>query len=168
MFDKDGNELTASISLIEDAQGAYRRHLLDRADEVQRQRFQELEAQLGQGLDLQGQSRLVLNSRLIEWLLRTVRPEASERILGINNLMKLELNRDLPATSSDDRSRPAEPFAIPDELLRRLRGAGLAEGAATAPGLARSTTAGGEAYRTLCRDMREKCRSLRQRDTQRA
>jgi hypothetical protein len=37
------------------------------------QRFRELETRLVRDLTLEGQSRLVLNSRLIERLIRTVR-----------------------------------------------------------------------------------------------
>ena len=151
MFDREGNELTPSVELIQRAQDVYLRQLLEGADEGQRQRFRELEEKLGRGLKLDGQSRLVLNSRLIDWLARNVRPEGSERLLGINNVMKLELQRQLPATSSQGRPRSAAPFTMPDELLRRLREAGL--GQAGVPGSVRalSTTAGGEAYRTLCR-----------------
>ena len=56
-------------------------------------------------MSLNGQSRLVLNSRLINWLARTVRPEGSERLLGINNAMRLELRRRLPESAAQGAPR---------------------------------------------------------------
>ena len=125
------------------------RQLLRRADEGQ-ERFQELQAQLVQGLDLEGQSRLVLNSRLIEWLIGTVRPEDLDRLLGINNVMKLQLQQKLPEADGPRGPRETVPFEIPDELGRRLMDAGLAENAVPHEVIALSTTAGGQAYRDLC------------------
>jgi hypothetical protein len=149
MFDRNGNELAPTPAFIQRAQRAYLQQLLQRADPGQRQRFRELEARLRQGLTLEGQTRLVLNSRLIDWLIRTVRPEGSDRLLGINNVMKLELRQMLPETPRD--SAPRERFEIPDELRQRLLDAGLAEGGAPAGAVALATTAGGAAYRELCR-----------------
>jgi hypothetical protein len=148
MFDQNGNELAPTAEFIEQAQNFYLRQLLERANEGQRQRYRELEAQLTRGLNLQGQTRLVLNSRLIEWLIQTVRPEGFDRLLGINNVMKLELQQKLPEAGGP---RETVPFEMPDELRRRLLDAGLAENAVSGEIFALSTTAGGEAYRQLCR-----------------
>ena len=94
MFDKDGNVLDAIQRAARGRAGRLSCASCSTAPtRGQRQRFRELGTQLGAGLDLQGQSSLVLNSRLIEWLLRTVPPGESERLLGINNLMKLELQQ---------------------------------------------------------------------------
>jgi hypothetical protein len=101
------------------------------------------------GLTLEGQSRLVLNSRLIEWLIRTVRPEGADRLLSINNLMKVELQRRLP--EAPGQGGPRERFEVPDELSRRLQDAGLAE-APAAEGLpAVATTPCDTDYCKLCR-----------------
>jgi hypothetical protein len=156
MFDREGNELEPTPELIGQAQEFYLRQLLRRANEGQRQRFRELQAQLVQGLDLgspqsrlvlEGQSRLVLNSRLVDWLIRTVRPENSDRLLSINNTIELKLQQKLPEAGSP---RETVPFEIPDELRRRLMDAGLAESAVVDEVFALSTTAGGQAYRDLC------------------
>ena len=86
------------------------------AGEDQRRRFAELETRLTQDLDLGGQARLVVNSRLIEWLTRTVRPPAADRLLGINNAMKMELRWRLPETAARPRQGDAPSFEVPKEL----------------------------------------------------
>jgi hypothetical protein len=46
MFDQNGNQLVPTAELIREAQDFYLRHLLERTDQGQRQRFRELETQL--------------------------------------------------------------------------------------------------------------------------
>ena len=121
MLDEDGNELVPTPEFIEEAQDFYLRELFERTDEGQRQRFRALETQLVEGLTLEGQSRLVLNSRLIEWLIQTVRPEGSDRLLGINNVMKLELQQKLPEAGGP---RETVPFKVPDRAASASPGCG--------------------------------------------
>lgn len=148
MFDRNGNKLEPTPEFIAQAQDFYLRQLLGRADEGQRQRFRDLEARLVRGLAVEGQSRLALNSRIIDWLIRMARPEGPDRLLGINNAMRIQLIQKLPEAG---RPREAVPFQMPDELRRRLLEEGLSENATSGRAFARSTTAGGEAYRELCR-----------------
>ncbi len=145
LFDRAGNELALTPEFIEQAQAFYLNLLLGLADDEQRQSFRELEAQLGQGLTLDRQSRLVVNARLIERLIHSVGPEDADRLLSINNQMTFELERRLPATPG--ARGIGAPFELPGTLQQRLQQARLAPTPGTAALVA---DAGGAAYRQLC------------------
>lgn len=145
MFDKDGFEITPTAEFIREAQAFYMNQLLEMTDEDQRRRFEELKAELTQRRVLEGQTRLVADSRLIEWLIRTVEHEELDRLRGKNNLMMLELNMKLPVAPGYPRS--LEPFELPDDLRERLIEADLAQTGTSDAILGIVTTADGQAHR---------------------
>lgn len=79
MFDQDGNEITPTATFIREAQDYYMDQLLELPGEDQRRRFEEFTVKLTQGQLREGQALLVVNSRLIDWLIREVGPRRGRR-----------------------------------------------------------------------------------------
>ena len=150
MFDSDGREITPSLGFINEAQAFYRRALLERADPAVRERFAALEARLTEGRALQGQAQLVVESRLLDWLIKSVAPAEADRLRAKNNYMKLELQRKLPQAVDPAIPQRVEPFELPDAVERLLREQDLTLGDVGSTVFALSTTTGGQAYRDLC------------------
>ena len=79
MFDREGNEIAPSAEVIGQAQSLYIDQVLQLADEDQRQRHRELEAEIAQGVALDGQAKLVVDLRLLDWLIdKFSRPRRSD------------------------------------------------------------------------------------------
>lgn len=149
MFDREGKELVPTDEFIERTQEFYLGELLKRATQNQRSRLEMLRIQIVQDLNLDTRSRLVVNALLLDWMIRTVRPAESERLLGINTLLKLHLRRSSPDVRASNTLRKGVAFDIPDALRRRIIEAGLTT---LSTSQALTTTAGGAAYRTLCQN----------------
>lgn len=149
MFDQNGQEVAPTAAFIRGAQTWYRNYLVEKLTNSQRSRFNKLESRLTAGLQLDEQSQLVVNAHLIDWLIKTAKPQDSGRIQGKNNLMKSFLETKLPEKPDITLPRSQEPFKINPELDKRLRTESKAE--MKPPGISFLVTgAGGAAYRTLC------------------
>lgn len=157
MFDHNGNEIIPTTEFIEKAQIYYIEQLFDRADENQKRRFEEFKTELAQGWILEGQTQFVVNSNLIEWLIKTVKPERLNQLHAKNNLMKFELEMKLPETSKSRHLRSIERFEIPEDLRQYLE-LELAQFEFNTPSLKVLSTKtdkdypGGKEYIKLCRN----------------
>lgn len=152
MFDENGNEVAPSTEFIGNAQRFYHQQLWERADDDQKQRYAEVQRRLTTGGELDKQSQLVVESRLLEWLIRQVPTFQSDELLRKSNVMKLLLNSRLSQESIQGQAPGTQPFSIPEDLQQRIDDEGLS--ALELPeNVARSvTSAGGQAYRDLCRN----------------
>lgn len=146
MFDQNGNELAPSITFIREAQEWYRAELVNKLTKDQRAQFNRFERNLAKGLALDDQSQLVLNARLLDWLLDAAKPENGDRIRGKNNVMKLSLKNKLPESSDNIFTRSTEPFNANPQLLKRLSNTDKPKGFITQT----LTGNGGAAYRAEC------------------
>jgi hypothetical protein len=149
MFDQNGTEVAPTAAFIRGAQAWYRNYLAEKLTKAQRTEFDKLESRLTQGLALDEQSQLVLNASLIDWLLKTAKPQDGEGIQGKNNLMKRYLKTKLPENPDIKLPRSLEPFQFNPELDKRLTKESKAS--PKSPGfLALTTGTSGQAYRNLC------------------
>jgi len=146
MFDQNGNEITPSLTFIQEAQAWYRAELARKLSRTQRAQFNQFQRGLIRGLVLDKQSQLVLNTHLIDWLLNAVKVPNADRIRGKNNLMKLLLKTKLPERAGSAPPQKTEPFNVNPELLKRLTTKGQAKGPVTRT----LTGSGGAAYRAEC------------------
>lgn len=146
MFDQSGNEVAPSITFIREAQAWYRAELLNKLSKDQRAQFHQFERKLARGLALDDQSQLVLNARLLDWLIDAAKPENGDRMRGKNSAMKLSLKNKLPESSTDIYNRSAEPFNANPQLLKRMSDAGKSKEVSTQT----LTGNGGAAYRAEC------------------
>ena len=147
MFDREGNEIAPSAEVIGQAQSFYIDQLLQLADEDQRRHYRELEAEIAQGVALDGQAKLVVDLRLLDWLIDEVQPTQAERLIGKNNLMKFELGRRLPERAQPGAPRGLEIFELPPDLRQRVD---EQLQIVHRPLTRQVTAAGGQAYRDLC------------------
>src|SRR5207302_16719 len=69
MFDQKGREVAPTLSFIQQALNWYRAELLKNLPADRQAEFSEVERSLTEGLTLDKQSRLVLNTFLLDWLL---------------------------------------------------------------------------------------------------
>jgi len=120
MFDQKGREVAPTLSFIQQALNWYRAELLKNLPADRQAEFSEVERSLTEGLTLDKQSRLVLNTFLLDWLLDHSQVKDRDRIRGKNNLMKSLLKVRLGENPDIQRPRSTEPFKVNPKLLERL------------------------------------------------
>ena len=150
MFDRNGREVAPTLTFIEQAQEWYLTNLQARLTANKKTEFSRLRREMTQGLVLDKQSRLVLNTHLIDWLLAQTIPENRDRIQGKINLMKFLLKTRLNENSDLRAPRSSQPFNVDRRLLQRLSTMPKPPGQQDHHVPSMITTAGGAAYRTLC------------------
>jgi hypothetical protein len=149
MFDQQGNEVAPTLTFIQTAQAWYLTELRRKLTVNQRALFGRFERDLSDGILLDRQSQLVLNTYLLDWLLDSGNVENGDRIRGKNNLvrfllrMKLSENPDLYAPRN-------EPFEIQPKLRGRLKTIPQRKAGEEQPGRKTLTTLGGQLYREQC------------------
>ena len=152
MFDQSGREIPPTPSFILQAQTWYLTTLRAKAAAYQRAELAKLEQDLSRGLTLDQQSRLVLNTYLIDWLLDRTKIQERDRIRGKNNLMRFLLQWKLSEIKDIRVRRSSERFVVNPTLAERLKA--LPKSDQKHHATPRLTDLGGEAYRNLCRDNR--------------
>lgn len=150
LFDANGNEIQVTPQFINAAQQCYLDILLRQADEQQQTLFEQKQSSLLDGQQWDVCSELYINTLLLEWLVKEVKPADADQLLGKLKLLQQKVTSSNflmdPSISSDD----ARPFEVPDDLEDRLSEEGLtgSEGSFTVF----STTLGGAAYLNECRN----------------
>lgn len=120
MFDQKGQEVAPTITFIREAQAWYKRELLGKLTDNQRSEFNKFEQGLTKDLTLDEQSKLVLNTYLLDWLIDTTKVENADRIRGKNSLIRFLLKTKLSDNPDIRLPRSIEPFKVHPELLKRL------------------------------------------------
>ncbi|HEY7617775.1 MAG TPA: hypothetical protein VH744_13300, partial [Terriglobales bacterium] len=147
-FDQNGKQIVPTPEFLTSALAWYRTKLLSQLAPEKRSEFEAKERQAAQGLQLEGQSRLVFDARMIDWLLaNTDESEDTSGIEGKLNAVKYALEWELP--ESDDLNVPhyEKRFRLAPQLLERLEIFGSAESGVQ---LLSATTASGAAYVAEC------------------
>lgn len=148
MFDQNGREMAPSIKFIRETQAWYRSELLGKLSQKQRAEFDKFEQGLTRDLTLDAQSRLVLNTSVLDWLINATKVENADLIRGKNNLIKALLKTKLSENSDIKRPWSTEPFNINQGLLNRLKDAESNSPSAGSVQLLTNTS--GAAYRAEC------------------
>jgi hypothetical protein len=148
MFNQQGEEIAPTLQFIRQAQDWYKRDLLRKLNKNQRAEFDRLERNLSEGLTLDEQSRLVLNTNLVNWLMDAAKVDSGDRIRGKQNFIKFLLKTKLNDNSDNKLPRGTELFKPHPELLKRMK----ANERQSLSGISPSalTNAGGAAYRAEC------------------
>jgi hypothetical protein len=68
-FDHSGNQIPVTQAFVEKAQAWYREDMLTSLDSGKNKQFARFKRQLHKGVKMQGQERLVVQQRTLEWLL---------------------------------------------------------------------------------------------------
>lgn len=143
MFDTAGNEIAPSLQFIADAQRFYRASLIAKVSRGERSQFEKMEARLTKGLRIESQARLVINGKLLDWLVDHARLDNADRVRGKLKVLNRALSSKLPERSDGNPRSSPEPFVLPEELRKRLP----VDVTLTQELL---TGTSGAAYRTLC------------------
>ncbi len=152
MFDHAGREVAPSLSFLRTSQAWYRKMLLAAVAPTERAQFQSIERGLAAGLALDPQAQLVLNARLLEWLLDHAPVAQADRLRGKFKLMQQDLRFQLEETAGSNSRAARRPYQLPNALQHRLLTYPALK--ALPPRLQPQFVTGesGVAYRQLCSD----------------
>lgn len=120
LFDDTGKPVRPTIDWVARAQRWYRASLVDQLDPKRRLVLQAYEKRLKAGLSLKGQTALLVEQRLLGWLLASL-PENRRKAETLARLQALDwiLIWQIPETVRETVRR-AERYAIPQEVQRRI------------------------------------------------
>lgn len=128
-FDQQGRQIVPTEEFVEQAQSWYRKRLLDRLSEKSQAEFFSFERRLQEGLRRQGQERLIVQQRALDWLMaRSPLTPTEGRIQAKLNALKHFLSSTLPTHDDLSLLRDLEPFVLDKELEARLKLAEFASG----------------------------------------
>jgi hypothetical protein len=152
-FDHDGKQIEVTQEFVARAQEWYRAKLLSGLSGARRSEFSSFEKRLNASLRAEGQNRLVLRQRSLEWLVansESARRDA--RMVGKLNALEYALRLKLPERSGDRNFRRGEKFQLAPEVENKLKSKDFTPGDLI-PGGARllsATTNSGQAYIDEC------------------
>lgn len=121
-FDAAGRQITPTPEFVAKAQEWYRAKLSATLTAEKRAAFARFENQLGQGLAADGQARLLVQQRLVEWLAANSPNVAmQERTLGKLNALRYALRWHLPDRDVPGGAWDRQEFRISPELENKLK-----------------------------------------------
>jgi hypothetical protein len=148
-FDRSGRQIVPTAEFVAGAQSWYRRRLLAGLKAEQQKELAAFERRIGEGLDLDGQERLVVQQRSLDWLAaRLPRTVANGQIRSKLSALGYRLNWRLPRKDDRDQLRKLEPFRLDPKIRERLNVPVLTPAGGGV--LALVTTNGGLAYNNEC------------------
>jgi hypothetical protein len=149
MFDRNGKEIQVTSEFIREAHKFYLNTLLKQADERQRALFEQKQKRLFSQQQWDIRSEHYINSALIEWLIKEVKPASSDALSGKLKLLKQKLTSPSFQADPSVNIKEVKPFELPDALKDLLLEEGLVESGGSGTVLF-STTLGGAAYINEC------------------
>jgi hypothetical protein len=121
-FDHNGNQIVPTPEFIASALAWYRAKLILQLGPQKRSEFEASERRAREGLNLKGQSQLVLDARMVDWLLANAgKSEDIARIQGKLNAVKHALEWQLPERDDLDVPQYEKKFKPDPQLLERLK-----------------------------------------------
>ncbi|TPQ36612.1 hypothetical protein C2U70_12475 [Bradyrhizobium guangdongense] len=152
LFGSAGNQIEPTARFIAGATRIYITSLSQNLSADQRAEFTALERSLTEGLSLDEQARLIVNTRLIDWLIERAPRDVAFGVRPKNNAIKALLRVKLAGTGASDPRSGETDYELPDALhgrLMKLRKSNVAQKKAN-PALLDVTVNSGEAYRLEC------------------
>lgn len=120
MFDREGREISGTASAIGSMQAEYMAQLTPLLTAGQRTEFEAFRQAVTPAQPVDGQSQLILNARLIDWLTAVVRGETSALIRDRNTFLKNRLSYRLPTSADPAAQRPLNRFSVGPELKLKM------------------------------------------------
>jgi hypothetical protein len=121
-FDKAGNEILLTPEFVEKAQSWYREKLFAGLKIDKQREFAQLERKFNDGLKAEGQSRLLIQHRMLDWLIANAgNVQNKGRIEGKLRALEYAMNWKLPASAEDRGKKVREEFKIDPALEERLK-----------------------------------------------
>ncbi|MEN3334141.1 MAG: hypothetical protein V7641_3506 [Blastocatellia bacterium] len=125
-FDQDGKQIALTLEFVAKAQDWYRRKLLSTLTEGKRAEFAKFEKRLNASVNLsvkaEGQTRLVVQQHLLDWLVANSKEIGSDgRTVGKLNALKYALHWKIPERANPEKFQYDEEFKIDPELEKKLK-----------------------------------------------
>ncbi len=121
-FDQKGKQIPVTYEFVAKAQDWYRKKLLSGLPAGKQVEFAKFEKRLNDGVKAEGQARLVVQHRLLDWLVaNSPKLARDERTLGKLNALKYELNWKLPARPDLEPVQNREEFKLDPEIEKKLK-----------------------------------------------
>lgn len=120
-FDRNGNEIQITQAFVEKAQAWYRANLLSGLDVQTKNSFAAFEQRLSKGVEMRGQTRLVVQSRALEWLFANApKHRNDDRMLGKLRALTYALSWQIPEQPGQRIGERREEFKPDPDLAKRL------------------------------------------------
>jgi len=120
-FDHSGNQIPLTQAFVEQAQAWYRKDLLIGLDTPKKKELARFERRLHDGVKLQGQERLVVQQRSLEWLLaHSLKYRDDDRTLGKLRALEYALSWQLPKQANQDIAEKRKEFKLNPKLVKKL------------------------------------------------
>jgi len=147
-FDEKGKEIQISQAFVERAQAWYRADLLSGLDARRKREFAAFEQGLSKGVEMSGQTRLVMQQRTLEWLFaNNPGHKDDDRTLGKLRALEYALTWRLPEQPGQKFDR-REEFKLDPAVAARLDAARVKTGGGIQ--LRSATLNAGQAYINEC------------------
>ncbi|MBK8277280.1 MAG: hypothetical protein IPK92_16060 [Nitrospira sp.] len=120
-FDHSGNQIPLTMAFVEQAQAWYRKDLLTGLDKGKKKAFARFEGRLREGVTMQGQERLVVHQRSLDWLLaNSLKYKDDDRTLGKLRALEYALLWQVPKQPSQHIADKRDAFKLNPKLAKRL------------------------------------------------
>lgn len=120
-FDSKGNEIQMTQEFVAGAQAWYRTELLSGLDESKKRELSAFEKRLYGGVDMKGQTRLVVQQRTLQWLFfKSPKHQENDRMLGKLRALDYALTWKLPERAGQKPGERREEFKLDPDLLKKL------------------------------------------------
>ncbi len=120
-FDPKGNEIHVTQAFVQKAQAWYRANLLSGLDERKKREFAAFEQRLFKGVQMEGQTRLVVQQRALEWLFaNSPQYKDDDRTLGKLRALTYALSWRLPEQEGQNIGDRREEFKLDPDVARKL------------------------------------------------
>jgi hypothetical protein len=153
LFGPGGNEISPTAKFLSDALTWYLDELTKNLSAERVMQFEEKRKSVVDGLTLDEQSRLIVQTRLIDWLLDQTARRDADRIRGKIRIIEGVLSKQLTNHVSNRFPGGTQAFALSPELARRLstlRTDAVQHNLMAIPSLLDVTINTGEEYRKEC------------------
>lgn len=148
-FDHSGHQIPVTLSFVEGAQSWYKQTLVSSLTPGNKDAFATFEARLQKLSPAEGQARLIVQQRALEWLIANAPARAHDgRTLGKLRALKHALRWQLPETAEPVIAGSRVPFNLDPQLASKLDSQELTPPGSLQPNLA--TANSGQAYLDEC------------------
>jgi hypothetical protein len=120
-FDSMGNQIAVSPEFVAKAQEFYRNKLVSSLNDAKKREFSSFESRLKEGVKFEGQAQLVLQQRLLDWLIENSTAKPDARMIGKLNALKYKLNWKLSTKTDLQPTDVREEFRIEPQLDEKLK-----------------------------------------------
>ena len=148
-FDQSGQQIAVTTEFVAKAQDWYRTKLLSSLSDEKKNEFAKLEEELNVSAMAEGQTRLVAQQSLLDWLLANSEEIGSDnRMIGKLNALQYELQWEIPEKADLQEYQFRNEFKLDPELENRLK---LTEFDSSEISVLSATMNSGQAYIDECR-----------------